>query len=392
MSNDKISLTLLEHLPVEIFLQIFAFLPWRELVTSFSGLNFYIDSIIQSVRGKSHGIRYNDIDAMNLLQLFPALIDRLVVVNANIVDLSSLTNLRSLTLEYGTKAQLNTIRPHYFPKLEILHIKALRTTLNDRMEAISDLFQVILSNGFPQLRICTALDIGTVPFSDTWIGSSSLQMLNLKMETDQDYEKLLLKLPDALNMFNNILTALSVSGRKRLNREFLNLKQLESENKFILDISPAAPLFDSNKPPPRFNNSRMDKRPLRQDVTIIQGRILPQSELYCRASFLIEIALARDYPFKYPEITFLDPIYHPNISTSGTCCGCLCGFGFAVADKYRPTTSLSSIITTIIDIIDSPFTSEESHNPERLVEYRNDYQTFCKKALACTLSYGRPRY
>ncbi|CAF1363843.1 unnamed protein product [Adineta steineri] len=123
MSNDKISLTLLEHLPVEIFLQIFAFLPWRELVTSFSGLNFYIDSIIQSVRGKSHGIRYNDIDAMNLLQLFPALIDRLVVVNANIVDLSSLTNLRSLTLEYGTKAQLNTIRPHYFPKLEILHIK-----------------------------------------------------------------------------------------------------------------------------------------------------------------------------------------------------------------------------------------------------------------------------
>ncbi|CAF4208617.1 unnamed protein product, partial [Adineta steineri] len=383
MSNDKISLTLLEHLPVEIFLQIFALLPLQQLVTSFSGLNFYIDSIIQSVRGKNHGIRYNDTDAMKLLQLFPTLIDRLVIVNADMIDLKSLINLRSLTLEYGTKAQLNTIRPHYFPKLQILHIKALRATLKNSMKNISDLFQVILSNGFPQLRICTALDIGTVPFGDTWIGSSSLQILNLKMKTDQDYEKLLLKLPDGCQLTTyekssiDYTTRLSFSERKRLNRELLNLKQLELENKFILDNSPVAPLFDTNKPPPRFNNSRMTKRPLREDVTIIQGRILPQSELCCRASFLIEIVLPREYPFKCPEITLLDPIYHPNISTSATYCGCWCGFGFAVADKYRPTiTTLSSIIKTIIHIIDSPFIGEESHNPERLLVYRNDYQTF----------------
>ncbi|CAF4180257.1 unnamed protein product [Adineta steineri] len=153
-----------------------------------------------------------------------------------------------------------------------------------------------------------------------------------------------------------------------------------------------APLPDTNKPPSRFNNSRMTKRPLRKDIMIIQGRILLQSELYCRASFLIEIALPREYPFKRPEITFLDPIYHPNISTSDKYCDCSCDFDFTDGGSYRPTTSLDGIITTIIDLIDSPFTGEESHNPERLVEYRNDYQTFCKKALECTLSYGRPRY
>ncbi|CAF4259499.1 unnamed protein product, partial [Adineta steineri] len=150
--------------------------------------------------GRNHGIRYNDIEAINLLQLFPNPIDRLVVVNAEMADLTSLINLRSVTLEYGTKAQLNTIRPHYFPKLQIIHIKGLHTTLNGGTETISDLFQVILSNSFPELQICTALDIGTVPFSDTWTGSSSLQMLNLKMETDQDFKKLLSKLPNGCQL------------------------------------------------------------------------------------------------------------------------------------------------------------------------------------------------
>ncbi len=123
MSNDEKSPTLLEHLPVEIFLKIFDLFPLQHLFTSFFGLNSYIDSIIQSVRNKNHGVRYNDIDAINLLKFFPTSIDRLVIINSETVDLTSLINLRSLSLERGTPTQLNTIRPHYFPMLEILHIK-----------------------------------------------------------------------------------------------------------------------------------------------------------------------------------------------------------------------------------------------------------------------------
>ncbi len=125
-------------------------------------------------------------------------------------------------------------------------------------------------------------------------------------------------------------------------------------------------------------------------MTIIQGRILPQTEPYCRASFLIEIALPREYPFKCPEITFLDPIYHPNVEESGKCC--CCSFGFGDPKSYKPTVALSKIITTIIEMIDSPVTRQQGHNQERLAEYHNNYETFCKKALESTLSYGRPRY
>ncbi len=186
--------------------------------------------------------------------------------------------------------------------------------------------------------------------------------------------------------------ALRPSTKKRICAELRKLKKLESESKFILDSFPGEQLFYTNKPPPRFNNSRMIQRPSRQNMTIIRGRILPETEPYCRASFLIEIALPQEYPFKCPEVTFLDPIYHPNVEESGACCGCRCGFGFATAEVYKPTTSLSGIITTIIENIDSPFTGQKAHNRERLAEYHHNYQTFCKKALESTLSFGRPRY
>ncbi len=39
-------------------------------------------------------------------------------------SLEEIINLGSLTIEYGTIAQLNGIRPQHFPILEILHISA----------------------------------------------------------------------------------------------------------------------------------------------------------------------------------------------------------------------------------------------------------------------------
>jgi hypothetical protein len=122
MSNDGKNRTLLEHLPVEIFLQIFTFFPLQELIKAFFGLNSHIDSIIRLLRSASHTINCNNNDAINLLHLFSAQISRLVIVDAETVDFTSFINLRSLTLKYGTHAQFNSIRPQYFPMLEILHV------------------------------------------------------------------------------------------------------------------------------------------------------------------------------------------------------------------------------------------------------------------------------
>ena len=122
MSSKNTSLTLLEHLPTEIILQIFDFFSLQEIVEAFSGLNFYLDSIIGSTVSLSHVVKYNDSTAINLLHLFTAQIRRLVITNSEKVNFTSLINLRSLTLRYATSAQLDSIRPQHFPMLEILHI------------------------------------------------------------------------------------------------------------------------------------------------------------------------------------------------------------------------------------------------------------------------------
>ena len=50
------------------------------------------------------------------------------------------------------------------------------------------------------------------------------------------------------------------------------------------------------------------------DKTIhcIRGRVFPERDPYCFASFLVEIKLPPEYPFKKPQATILDPIYNPN--------------------------------------------------------------------------------
>jgi hypothetical protein len=47
-----------------------------------------------------------------------------------------------------------------------------------------------------------------------------------------------------------------------------------------------------------------------------------QRQSYCRASFLIEITPSREYPFKPPEVIFLDPVYPSNVDKLGChyCC------------------------------------------------------------------------
>lgn len=114
--------TSIEHLPFEIFLKIFASFSFEEILHAFSGLNSHIDSIIRCVNDGNHAVTYSDTKAIQLLTSYPTQICRLIIVHSPNVNFASLRNLRSLTIKYGTLAQLDSIRPSNFPLLEILHI------------------------------------------------------------------------------------------------------------------------------------------------------------------------------------------------------------------------------------------------------------------------------
>ena len=58
------------------------------------------------------------------------------------------------------------------------------------------LFQVIFSNGFPRLRLCTAVGITPLVARDTWSSSPALRFLHLDMQTREDYERLFYVCPN----------------------------------------------------------------------------------------------------------------------------------------------------------------------------------------------------
>ena len=62
--------------------------------------------------------------------------------------------------------------------------------MTDKTETRNALFQVILSNGFPGLRICSAFGVGIPTFSDTWTGATALRTLNVYLKTTPECERL----------------------------------------------------------------------------------------------------------------------------------------------------------------------------------------------------------
>ena len=118
---------------------------------------------------------------------------------------------------------------------------------------------------------------------------------------------------------------------------------------------------------------------------LIRGRIFPEKDPYCFASFLIEIDLSLEFPFKPPMVRIVDRMYHPSVDEHGNRC---CKWGLDM-DSWRPTISLVEIIEGVLKVINLDF--NHRHDGEVAIEYRNDYEKFYEKALRCTLTYGRPR-
>ena len=62
--------------------------------------------------------------------------------------------------------------------------------MNDTTKSLDDLFRVILSNGFRQLRICTAVGFDSLRSSSAWTGCPALRLLILDLRTPFDYEQI----------------------------------------------------------------------------------------------------------------------------------------------------------------------------------------------------------
>ncbi|CAF2218298.1 unnamed protein product [Rotaria magnacalcarata] len=187
----------LDHFPNEIFLLIFEFLDLYAIVNAFSGINKHYDSLLSSLKSVTLAVPSNgNVFIEKNLRQYSTSIVYLVMDRVPKFTFTSvtLTNVRSLTIKCGTQIQYDSVRPCNFPLLEYFHLEDYPNPVSKK--SIYNLYQVILSNGFPQLRKCIAQG---PPFDSNNMASSTepskLCSFQLAVETAHDFNMILSTCP-----------------------------------------------------------------------------------------------------------------------------------------------------------------------------------------------------
>ncbi|KAH0362627.1 hypothetical protein KCU65_g7918, partial [Aureobasidium melanogenum] len=106
----------------------------------------------------------------------------------------------------------------------------------------------------------------------------------------------------------------------------------------------------------------------------------PQSSPYAQGTFDVEIAFEEDYPRSPPRITFLTPLFHPNVSEKGE-------IRLAEFDKtqWSPAITIRTLLISLQAMLSDPNSLESCIlNEEAAALYLQDPAEFSKKARLWT--------
>jgi hypothetical protein len=142
-------------------------------------VNPYIDSIIiRCLKDRKHTVSYNDAKAIDRLRSFPTQIRRLIIKYSPEVGFTASINS---TIPYNKVWYSCAIRCNgKFQgkiRLNIFLIYSLSIYQIDEKNRINQLFQVILSNGFSRLQICTTIRITAFDVDETFLVLSGQTLL-----------------------------------------------------------------------------------------------------------------------------------------------------------------------------------------------------------------------
>lgn len=74
----------------------------------------------------------------------------------------------------------------------------------------------------------------------------------------------------------------------------------------------------------------------------------PGDSPYSGGVFILNIAFPNDYPFKPPKVSFMTPIYHPNINEKGGICLDI------LKDSWSPALTISKVLLSICSLLTDP--------------------------------------
>ncbi|KRX04886.1 Ubiquitin-conjugating enzyme/RWD-like protein [Pseudocohnilembus persalinus] len=99
----------------------------------------------------------------------------------------------------------------------------------------------------------------------------------------------------------------------------------------------------------------------------------PDGSPYKNYRFIIQVTF-KNYPFSFPDIVMITPIFHPDIDSTGQFC-----LQMLESDKWVPSKKLHQIINLIIAMLLNP-SGENSLNKEATEIFKSDVKKFNQKA------------
>lgn len=143
----------------------------------------------------------------------------------------------------------------------------------------------------------------------------------------------------------------------------------------------------------KFNMSRVVQRQIRElsrsgldwvsfDVNpdepgVYQALLWSLDGPYKAGIFKLRLSFPVDYPARPPCVTFLTPVFHPNVATSGHICLSI------LKNDWEPGYCIQTILECIRVLMTDP-NADDPYNSEAARMLKEDYNAYYAKAKAMT--------
>lgn len=141
-------------------------------------------------------------------------------------------------------------------------------------------------------------------------------------------------------------------------------------------------------PPPGVSLKLSDEGSALPSLSSIETRIEgPEGTVYSKGVFVLKIQIPERYPFQPPNVTFVTPIYHPNIDNGGRIC--LDILNLPPKGAWQPSLNISTILRSIGLLLTEP-NPDDGLMAEISREYKYNRQVFDLNAQSWTEKYANP--
>ncbi|EED19898.1 ubiquitin conjugating enzyme (UbcB), putative [Talaromyces stipitatus ATCC 10500] len=111
----------------------------------------------------------------------------------------------------------------------------------------------------------------------------------------------------------------------------------------------------------------------------------PEDTPYEGGTFIVNLTLPNEYPFKPPTVSFATKIYHPNVSNDDKGSMCL---GMLKSDEWKPSSRIAAVLEFARQLLVEPMPDDAVEG--RIAEqYQNDRKRFEEVARDWTRRYAR---